>query len=253
MIRLDGLGKTFDGGTSWAVRDLSLTVAEGETLVLLGSSGCGKTTTLKMVNRLIEPSTGTVEVDGNDVTQGDPIALRRSIGCVFQSPCLFPHLTIEDNVAIVLQLMGRGKTERRERAAELLALVDLPPADFAKRYPPQLSGGQQQRVGVARALAADPAYLLMDEPFGALDAATRPALRELVLDIRRERDTAVLFVTHDIDEALLLADRVVVLSGRPGTVAGEIRLDAPRPRDPASRAFVEQHLAARALLGGSVV
>ena len=211
MIRLDGLCKSFDDGETFAVRDLSLEIAEGETLILLGSSGCGKTTTLKMINRLIEPTSGTIEVDGRNVLEQDPVELRRSIGYVFQGIGLFPHMTVEENVSIVLRLLGRGKDEQRSRAETLLGLVELDPKEYLDRFPADLSGGQQQRVGVARALAADPAYLLMDEPFGALDALTRDTLQQEVLRLKERLGKTIVFVTHDIFEALTLADRIAVM------------------------------------------
>jgi osmoprotectant transport system ATP-binding protein len=211
MIRLTDLSKTFDKGRSYAVRDLSLEVQDGETLVLLGSSGCGKTTTLKMVNRLIEPTSGTVTVDSRCVTQHDILPLRRSIGYVFQGIGLFPHLTIEQNVAVVPKLLGWPSERRTARAHEVLSLVELDPVVYGRRRPGDLSGGEQQRVGVARALAADPAYLLMDEPFGALDAITRDVLQQELLRIKRELGKTIVFVTHDIFEALTLADRIAVM------------------------------------------
>jgi osmoprotectant transport system ATP-binding protein len=211
MIRLNHVSKTFDGGLSYAVRDLSFQVAEGETLVLLGSSGCGKTTTLKMINRLIEPSEGVIEVAGENILEQDPVDLRRRIGYVFQGIGLFPHMTIEENVELVPRLLGWPHKRRRERIQELLVLVGLALEDFGERFPDELSGGQQQRVGVARALAADPAYLLMDEPFGALDALTREALQQELLTLKKRLKKTIIFVTHDIFEALLLADRIVIL------------------------------------------
>jgi osmoprotectant transport system ATP-binding protein len=211
MIILRHLSKSFDQGATFAVRDVSLEVAEGETVVLLGSSGSGKTTTLKMINRLIEPTSGDIEVDGRHVLEQDAVELRRSIGYVFQGIGLFPHMTIEENVAIVLRLLGRSREERQARARELLQLVDLDPDSFAERMPGELSGGQQQRVGVARALAADPAYLLMDEPFGALDALTRDTLQQEVLALKERLQKTIVFVTHDIFEALTLANRIAVM------------------------------------------
>ena len=211
MIKLDRVSKSFDGGRTYAVRDVSLRVAAGELLVLLGSSGCGKTTTLKMINRLIEPTAGTIEVGGREVRAQDTIELRRSMGYVFQGIGLFPHMTVEQNISVVLRLQGRPRGERQERARELLELVGLPPDDFGPRYPTELSGGQQQRVGVARALAADPACLLMDEPFGALDAITRDGLQEELLRLKEKLLKTIVFVTHDIFEALRLADRIAVM------------------------------------------
>lgn len=211
MIALDHVCKSFDGGRQFAVRDLSLTIDEGETLVLLGSSGCGKTTTLKMINRLIEPTSGCIEVDGQDIRQRDPVQLRRSIGYVFQGIGLFPHLTIARNVEMGLRLAGWAAAARRQRTAEMLDLVGLPPAVFAHRLPAALSGGQQQRVGVARALAPDPKYLLMDEPFGALDAVTRDVLQQELLKLKRTLNKTIVFVTHDLFEALALGDRIAIL------------------------------------------
>ena len=211
MIQLVDVSKSFDGGQTYAVRGVSLEVQEGETLVLLGSSGCGKTTTLKMINRLIGPTSGTITVDRRDVTEHDLLSLRRSIGYVFQGIGLFPHMTIEENVALVPKLLGWPRHRRLARAHEMLSLVELGPSTYATRYPRDLSGGQQQRVGVARALAASPDYLLMDEPFGALDAITRGSLQQELLRIKRELGKTILFVTHDIFEALVLADRIAVM------------------------------------------
>jgi len=211
MIRLIHVSKSFDGGRSYAVKDLSFQVNDGEILVLLGSSGCGKTTTLKMVNRLIEPTEGIIEVNGKNVMEQAPVALRRRIGYVFQGIGLFPHMTIEKNIALIPSLMGWPLQKIQERVRELLDLVDLPPEDYAKRFPDELSGGQQQRVGLARALAADPAYLLMDEPLGALDALTRDILQQKLLDIKKQLKKTIIFVTHDIFEALLIGDRIAIL------------------------------------------
>jgi osmoprotectant transport system ATP-binding protein len=211
MIQFQNVSKSFDGGRTFAVKDLHFRVHDGETLVLLGSSGCGKTTTLKMTNRLIELTTGIIEVDGRDIKDQDPIELRRRIGYVFQGIGLFPHMTIEQNIGIVPRLLGWSCKRRRERTRELLKLVGLPPKEYEERFPEELSGGQQQRVGVARALAADPAYLLMDEPFGALDAITREALQKELLDLKKRFKKTILFVTHDIFEALFLGDRIAIL------------------------------------------
>jgi osmoprotectant transport system ATP-binding protein len=211
MIRLQHLSKSFDGGVSFAVRDVSLEVQEGQTLVLLGTSGSGKTTTLRMVNRLTDPTEGTVEVDGRNVLDQDPVMLRRSMGYAFQGIGLFPHLTVAGNVRTPLSLLGWSAARQHERVRELLNLVGLDPDLFADRLPRELSGGQQQRVGVARALAGSPKYLLMDEPFGALDAITRDALQQQLLEIRRKVGVTVIFVTHDIFEAVTVGDRIAVL------------------------------------------
>ena len=210
MIKFDQASKVFPGGVQ-AVSGLSLEVTKGETLVLLGSSGCGKTTTLKMINRLIEPTGGTVTVNGINVLDHDPVRLRRSMGYVFQGIGLFPHMTIRQNVEIVPRLLGWPSNKRSRKANELLELVGLAPRDFADRHPDELSGGQQQRVGVARALAAEPECLLMDEPFGALDALTREGLQQELLTLKDRLGTTIVFVTHDIFEALTLADRIAIL------------------------------------------
>jgi len=212
MIKLTGVSKSFDGGTSLAVRELDLEVDRGETVVLLGSSGCGKTTTLKMVNRLIEPSEGSIEVDGRDAHDIDILQLRRSIGYVFQDIGLFPNMTVAQNVEIVPRLLGWSTRRRRDRSTDLLDLVGLSTDEFASRSPDQLSGGQQQRVGIARALAADPDYLLMDEPFGALDAVTREQLQSEIIRIKQDLAKTILFVTHDLFEAFRLGDRIAVMS-----------------------------------------
>jgi osmoprotectant transport system ATP-binding protein len=229
VIVLDQICKSFDDGRTHVVRELSLCVDEGETLVLLGSSGCGKTTTLKMINRLIHPSGGTIHVDGRDVAKSDPAALRRSIGYVFQGIGLFPHYRVGRNVEIVPKLLGWSAQDRKRRAHEVLELVGLPPDEFADRFPDELSGGQRQRVGVARALAADPKYLLMDEPFGALDAINRDALQQELKSLAKRLGKTVVFVTHDIFEALTLADRIAVLhQGRLQQIdAPEVVLNKP--------------------------
>jgi osmoprotectant transport system ATP-binding protein len=211
MISFDHVSKSYDGGRSFAVRDVSLSVGDGETLVLLGSSGSGKTTLLKLANRLLDATAGKIEVDGESVAEQDPVSLRRSIGYVFQGVGLFPHMTVEQNVGIVPRLLGWPPRRRGERARELLQLVGLDPEVHGDRYPDELSGGQQQRVGVARALAADPTYLLMDEPFGAVDAVTRDTLQQELLALKRRLGKTIVFVTHDIFEALAVADRIAVL------------------------------------------
>ncbi len=217
MISLRSVCKSYENGSDLAVRDLDLEVAQGELLVLLGESGCGKTTTLKMINRLIEPTSGTIEVGGQDVMQRDPIALRRSIGYVFQGVGLFPHMTIAENIAIVPRLLGWSQVTIDARVDELLDLVKLPREEYRDRMPAQLSGGQRQRIGVARALAAKPAVMLMDEPFGALDPLTRDALQDEYRSIHEALGLTSIMVTHDMTEALLLADRIAVMSG--GSIA----------------------------------
>ncbi|MFD5125554.1 ABC transporter ATP-binding protein [Streptomyces sp. NPDC058385] len=226
MIRFEHVTKRYADGTT-AVDDLSFEVNEGELVTLVGPSGCGKTTTMKMVNRLIEPSEGRILVEGDDISGIDPVQLRRRIGYVIQQVGLFPHKTVLDNTATVPHLLGVKRAKARERAAELLDLVGLDPRTFGDRYPDQLSGGQRQRVGVARALAADPPVLLMDEPFGAVDPVVREHLQNEFLRLQQAVRKTVLFVTHDIEEAVRLGDRIAVYGqGRieqfdtPSTVLG---------------------------------
>ncbi|GAA1909030.1 ABC transporter ATP-binding protein [Streptomyces durmitorensis] len=209
MIRFEHVTKRYEDGTT-AVDDLSFEVAEGELVTLVGPSGCGKTTTMKMVNRLIEPTEGRIYVEGDDISTIDPVQLRRRIGYVIQQVGLFPHKTVLENTATVPHLLGVKRGRARERAAELLDLVGLDPSVFGDRYPEQLSGGQRQRVGVARALAADPPVLLMDEPFGAVDPVVREHLQNEFLRLQQAVRKTVLFVTHDIEEAVRLGDRMAV-------------------------------------------
>lgn len=211
-IELEHLTKTYPGVETPAVNDVSMVIPAGEMVVFVGPSGCGKTTTMKMINRLIEPTSGRILLGGEDVTHGDPVQLRRRIGYVIQSIGLFPHMTIAQNVAQVPQMLKWDKSRTETRVKELLDLVGLDPSVYASRYPRQLSGGQQQRVGVARALAADPPVLLMDEPFGATDPITRERLQREFRALQQELGKTVIFVTHDFDEALLLGDRVAVLA-----------------------------------------
>lgn len=209
-IRFDRVRKEYAG--SVAVDDLSLAVREGELLVLVGPSGCGKSTTLRMANRLVEPTSGRIVLGTEDVTDVDPVALRRRIGYVIQNVGLFPHRTVAQNVATVPGLLGWDRRRTRERVTELLTLVGLDPDRYARRWPHELSGGERQRVGVARALATDPPVLLMDEPFGAVDPVGRARLQQEFTRLQRDLGTTVMMVTHDIDEAVRMADRVAVLS-----------------------------------------
>lgn len=215
-IEYDRVGKTYPNSPRPSVVDLSLAVNRKNLVVLLGPSGCGKTTLLKMTNRLIEPTSGTIRIDGLDILSQSAPELRRRIGYVIQQTGLFPHMRIEENIAVVPKLLKWDKQRTSARIDELLELVGLPPASYRKRYPSQLSGGEQQRVGLARALAVNPDTLLMDEPFGALDAITRSHLQTELLRIHQELGQTIIFVTHDIDEAVRLADQIVIMR------AGEI-------------------------------
>ncbi|MFJ6686927.1 ABC transporter ATP-binding protein [Streptomyces werraensis] len=210
MIFLDEVSKRYPSQGKAAVSELSMEIKRGEFVVLVGPSGCGKTTTLRMINRLVEPTQGRIFIDGKDVTHTDVDDLRRGIGYVIQQIGLLPHLTIADNVTLVPRILGVTKSERRRRARELLELVGLEPATYADRYPRQLSGGQQQRVGVARALAADPPVMLMDEPFGAVDPIAREKLQMEFLRLQERIRKTIVMVTHDLDEALRLGDRIAI-------------------------------------------
>jgi len=210
MIVLEGVEKIYPGSESPAVEKLNMTVPQGEIVMLIGPSGCGKTTTLKMMNRLIEPTSGRILLDGEDVTDVNGDQLRRKIGYVIQQGGLFPHFSIADNIGVVPKMLGWDKNRIRERADELLNLVGLDPGTYRDRYPRQLSGGQQQRIGVARALAADPPVMLMDEPFGAIDPITRERLQDEFLEIQRTVGKTICFVTHDLQEAVKLGDRIAV-------------------------------------------
>ena len=238
MIKLEGITKRY--GEQVAVKDVTLTFGDGELTVLIGPSGCGKTTTLKMINRLIEPTSGRILIGDKDVTKANPEELRRGIGYVIQSIGLFPHMTVEENIEVVPKLLGWPKKRSAERAHELLDIIGLEPGRYASAYPKELSGGQAQRVGVARALAVDPPVLLMDEPFGAVDPLTRERLQEEFLRIQAELKKTVVMVTHDIDEAIKLGDRICVMNI--GTVE---QFGTPDEvlRDPASR-FVRQFVGA---------
>jgi osmoprotectant transport system ATP-binding protein len=210
-IRFEAVTKLFPGVAKPAVDALDLTIETGRICVLIGPSGCGKTTTMRMVNRLIEPTSGRIIVGEQDVTTGDPVELRRHIGYVIQQIGLFPHMTIAENVATVPKLLGWPDARIRARVEEMLALVGLDPVQFAARYPRHLSGGQRQRVGVARALAADPPVMLMDEPFGAVDPVVRGRLQDEFLAILRRLEKTVILVTHDIDEAIRMGDVVAIM------------------------------------------
>jgi osmoprotectant transport system ATP-binding protein len=223
MIRLEGLTKRY--GSVTAVEDLSIDIPRGEIVALVGPSGCGKTTTLEMVNRLVEPTSGRIILDGQDVTHADVNSLRRRIGYVIQQVGLFPHRTIGQNIATVPGLLRWDKARTRERVDELLMLVGLDPAAYRDRYPRELSGGQRQRVGVARAMAADPPVMLMDEPFGAVDPISRAHLQAQFLELQKTIRKTILFVTHDIDEAITLGDRIAIL--RPQAGSPLVQYDTP--------------------------
>ncbi|MEQ8766579.1 MAG: ABC transporter ATP-binding protein [Planctomycetota bacterium] len=237
MIRLERVSRLF--GEVRAVREVSLEVEVGSTMCLVGSSGSGKTTLLRLIPRLIEPSSGTIFVDGHDTRAIDPVELRRRFGFVIQGGALFPHLSVSENIGIVPRLLGWTVARRRARAEELLDWMGLPPDEYAGRSPSELSGGQQQRVGIARALAADPPFLLMDEPFGSLDPVIRAELQELQLRLKRELGKTTILVTHDLAEAMLLGDMIGVLDH------GElVQLSSPeqlleRSAAPAARSLIE--------------
>lgn len=215
MVRFEEVTKEFKGGTI-AVNKLNLTIDKGQFVVLVGPSGCGKTTTLKMVNRLIEPTSGEIYIQDKKARDLNVVKLRRNIGYVIQTIGLLPHLTVAANIALVPQLKGWSRSKCQARVEELLNMVDMDPAEFANRYPAQLSGGQQQRIGVLRALAADPELILMDEPFGALDPIIREQLQLELKRIQAQLKKTIIFVTHDMNEALLLADRIIIMKN--GTV-----------------------------------
>ncbi|MDF9761443.1 osmoprotectant transport system ATP-binding protein [Peribacillus simplex] len=214
MLKIENVSKIYKGGKK-AVKNISLDIKKGEFICFIGPSGCGKTTTMKMINRLIEPSEGKILINGENIMDKDPVELRRQIGYVIQQIGLFPHMTILENITLVPKLLKWNDQKKKERALELLQLVDMGP-EYLERYPYELSGGQQQRIGVLRALASNPPLILMDEPFGALDPITRDALQEEFKNLQRTLDKTIVFVTHDMDEAIKLADRIVILK------AGEV-------------------------------
>ncbi|WP_077358335.1 betaine/proline/choline family ABC transporter ATP-binding protein [Virgibacillus halodenitrificans] len=244
MLEFKNVTKVYDGGKT-AVKKLNLKINKGEFVCFIGPSGCGKTTTMKMVNRLIDISDGTILVDGKDIKQQDPVQLRRSIGYVIQQIGLMPHMTIKENIVLVGTLLKWPEEKKNERAKELIKLVGLP-TEYLDKYPHELSGGQQQRIGVLRALAVNPPLILMDEPFGALDPITRDALQDEFKKLQKELHKTIIFVTHDMDEALKLADRVVIM--RDGEV---VQADTPEEilRNPANE-FVEEFLGKERLFQG---
>jgi osmoprotectant transport system ATP-binding protein len=235
-VTFDRASKTYPGSDEPAIRELTLEVRAGEVCILIGPSGCGKTTAMRLVNRMIDLTSGDVRVDGVSVTERSPAELRRGMGYAIQQIGLFPHLTVADNVATVPKLLGWDAARVRARTAELLELVGLEP-ELGRRYPAQLSGGQRQRVGVARALAADPPLLLMDEPFGAIDPITRGRLQDEFRRLQQDLGKTVIFVTHDIDEALKLGDRIAVM--KPGGVLAQYASPEELVRAPADE-FVEE-------------
>ncbi|KXZ20127.1 betaine/proline/choline family ABC transporter ATP-binding protein [Bacillus nakamurai] len=245
MLTLENVSKTYKGGKK-AVNNVNLKIAKGEFICFIGPSGCGKTTTMKMINRLIEPSAGKIFIDGENIMEQDPVELRRKIGYVIQQIGLFPHMTIQQNISLVPKLLKWPEQQRKERARELLKLVDMGP-EYLDRYPHELSGGQQQRIGVLRALAAEPPLILMDEPFGALDPVTRDSLQEEFKKLQKTLHKTIVFVTHDMDEAIKLADRIVILK------AGEIvQVGTPDEilRFPANE-FVEEFIGKERLIQSS--
>ncbi|WP_250444087.1 ABC transporter ATP-binding protein, partial [Actinotalea sp. C106] len=252
VIRFEQVRKEYPDGTV-AVEHLDLEVREHELMVLVGPSGCGKSTTLRMVNRLVDPTSGRVVVQGRDVATTDPVELRRHIGYVIQHVGLFPHRTVGQNIGTVPDLLGWDRARAKRRTGELLELVGLDPDTYTRRYPHQLSGGERQRVGVARALAADPPVLLMDEPFGAVDPAGRRRLQQEFWRIQRELGTTVMLVTHDVDEAVRLGDRVAVFArgGRLEQLGDAVELLA-RPAGPMVEDLVGQGRAVRLLAIGEV-
>lgn len=244
MLRMENVTKTYKGGKK-AVNNVSLDIKKGEFICIIGPSGCGKTTTMKMINRLIEPSNGKIYINNEDLLTQDAVKLRRKIGYVIQQIGLFPHMTIEENITLVPHLLKWTSDKKSKRAEELLSLVDMP-KDYLNRYPNELSGGQQQRIGVLRALAANPPLILMDEPFGALDPITRDSLQEEFKRLQRSLDKTIVFVTHDMDEAIKLADRIVIM--KDGEV---VQFDSPEEilRNPANE-FVEDFIGRERLLQG---
>ncbi|WP_226527570.1 ABC transporter ATP-binding protein [Metabacillus niabensis] len=237
MIKFNNVSKTFQDGFK-ALTDISFEVKEGELLVLIGPSGSGKTTTMRMINRLIEPTGGTITIEGKDISKEDPVKLRRTIGYVIQQIGLLPHMTIKENVSLVPRLLKWNKEKYVDKVDELMKMVGLDPSTFGDRYPTELSGGQQQRIGVIRALAADPKIILMDEPFSALDPISREQLQDELIRLQQEIHKTIVFVTHDMDEALKIADRICIM--KDGEV---VQIDRPeniirRPANEFVRSFI---------------
>jgi len=245
LIELVDISKTFrdpQGGDVVAVDRLSLQVGDGETVSLIGTSGCGKTTTMKLVNRLIEPTSGHVRIDDTDVADWDVIRLRRRIGYVIQKGGLFPHLSVGRNVGLLCEVEGWSRKKTRDRARELLELVNLPSDEFATRYPRELSGGQRQRVGVARALALDPPCILMDEPFSALDPITRDQIHEEFLQLKQRVNKTMILVTHDMAEAFKLSERVALMDAGKIVQIGTEQHFRERPENAFVEEFLRSHL-----------
>lgn len=242
MLKFDHVNKVYKGGKT-AVKDLNMEFLPGEFIVFIGPSGCGKTTTMKMINRLIEPTSGSIYINGKNILEKDPVQLRREIGYVIQQIGLFPHMTIQQNISLIPKLLKWPEEKRRDRAKELLKLVNMT-EDYLDRYPHELSGGQQQRIGVLRALAADQPLILMDEPFGALDPITRDSLQDEFKKLQKTLGKTIVFVTHDMDEALKLADRIVIM--RDGQL---VQIGTPDEilREPAD-SFVEEFIGKERLL-----
>jgi osmoprotectant transport system ATP-binding protein len=248
MIRLRGVTKHYDGSDAPAVAPLTMDIRRGEFICLVGPSGCGKTTTLRMINRLVEPTAGQIWIDGRDVTHSDADELRRHIGYVIQQVGLIPHMSIGQNVGLVPSMLGWDKKRISGRVDELLELVGLDPSVYRSRYPKQLSGGQQQRVGVARALAADPPVMLMDEPFGAIDPITRERLQAEFLQLQQRIRKTIVFVTHDIDEALRLGDRIAIFAEGSRLAQFDTPLEIlTNPADDFVRSFIGEGAALRRL------
>lgn len=241
MIKVSNLTKSYDGNTK-AVDDISFEVESGSIGCLIGTSGCGKTTTLKMINRLVEPTEGTIWVGNKECHQEDPVNWRRGIGYVIQKAGLLPHLTVRQNIELLSSILKRPKKDRNKRSDELLDMIDLEPKEFANRYPVELSGGQQQRVGIARALMEDPPVILMDEPFGALDPITRNAMHEEFYTLNQKLHKTILIVTHDMDEAFKLGDKVFLMDAGKIVQEGNRHDFLNNPKNEFVKDFVTSHL-----------